>query len=104
MTDIPKGAKKPADHQKPAAQVEAEGIPLAEVSWRGHTFRVLSELEDWTVETTLAFETGRATVGIRGILGPEQWAELMKTKPLVRDLSELFDTIAKAIGLNTAGE
>ena len=104
MTDIPKGAKAPTDHLKSAAQIEAEGIPMSEVVWRDHTFRVLSELEDWTVATTLAFEEGKATIGVRGILGPIQWAELMKTKPLVKDLTELFDAIAKAIGLNTAGE
>jgi hypothetical protein len=36
---------------------------------------------------------------VRLILGPDQWAELMKDKPRNKDLGDLFETIAKALGL-----
>lgn len=103
MPDVPKGAKVPADHKSPV-QVEAEGGGTLGVTWRGHTFTVPAEAEDWSVTTTLAFEEGKAATGVRGILGTDQWADLMKTKPTNRDLSDLFDTIAKTMGLENAGE
>lgn len=104
MTNIPKGATVPSDHLKSAAQIEAEGIAEIEVQWRTLTFTVAAEADDWSVETTLAFEEGKAASGVRGILGPEQWGELMETNPRNRDLGELFDAIAAALGLDTSGK
>lgn len=94
MTAIPKGATVPADHKKSAAQIEAEGIATAEVVWREHTFTVVADPDDWTVETTIAFEEGKAASGVRLILGPDQWAELLKDKPRNRDIGDLFEHIA----------
>ena len=96
--------RTPQDHKKSAAQIEAEGIATVEVEWRGHTFTVTADPDDWPVETMLAFEEGKAASGVRGMLGATQWAELMKSKPRTRDLSDLFSAIAAAMGLNTAGE
>ena len=104
MTTIPKGATVPTDHKKPAAQIEAEGGAATDVVWRGHTFTVDADPDNWAVETTLAFEEGKAASGIRSILGPKQWAEFMKSKPVNRDMGDLFNEIAKALGLETSGE
>jgi len=104
MTTIPKGATVPADHNKSAAQIEAEGIETTDVEWRGHTFTVSTDPDNWSVETTLAFEEGKAASGVRSILGPKQWAEFMKSKPVNRDMADLFNEIAKALGLGTAGD
>lgn len=89
----------PQDHKKSAAQIEAEGVKTVDVQWRGHTFTVPAEAEDWPVEVTLAFEEGKAASGVRGMLGTEQWAELMKTNPRNKDLGDLFTAIAKDLGL-----
>ena len=105
MATIPKGAAVPSDHLKSAAQIEAEGIATVDVVWREHTFTVTADPDDWTVETTLAFEEGKAASGVRLILGPDQWAELLKDKPRNKDLGDLFESIAKALGLGDhAGE
>lgn len=101
MTTAP---KSPQDHKKPAAQLEAEGEPKTVVGWRGHEFTVPSDPDDWTVETTLAFEEGKPASAVRGVLGPTQWAVVMKERPRNRDLGELFNAIAAALGLDSAGE
>lgn len=103
MATIPKGATVPDDHKKSAAQIEAEGIPTVDIVWRDHTFTVGSDPDDWEVETTLAFEEGKVITGVRALLGKEQWAEFLKTKPRNRDTGELFDVLAKELGLGDAG-
>ena len=104
MPNVPAGAKAPADRKKPAAQLDAEGVETAEVVWRDHTFTVVADPDDWPVEASLAFEEGKATVGVRAMLGDKQWAELMRMKPRNRDLADLFNEIAKSLGLEGAGE
>ena len=104
MTDIPKGAKTPTDHQKPAAQIEAEGGGTIDIEWRDHTFTVPADLETVSVKTVLAFEEGRSATAIRGLLGAAQWTEFMKTNPATTDLRDLFDAIGPAMGLGRAGE
>jgi hypothetical protein len=102
---MPAAPRQPADHKKPAAQIEAEGIETGEVKWRGHTFTALvKDPEDWPVELTLAFEEGKPASGIRLMLGKQQWDELMATRPRNRDLGDLFDVIAATFGLKTSGE
>lgn len=103
MTTIPQGAKAPQDHQKSAAQVEAEGVQTIDVEWRGHTFTVPADADDWTVEAMMAFEEGLNAHGLKAILEPAAWAELMATKPRKRDLMDLFDAMAKALGMDSSG-
>ena len=98
MTTIPKGATVPADHNKPSAYTEMELVDIG-VTWRGHLFVIAADPDNWSVETTLAFEEGKAATGVRSILGPKQWAEFMKSKPVNRDMGDLFNEIAKALGL-----
>lgn len=93
----------PQDHKKPAAQIEAEGITMADIEWRGHTFTVPSDADDWSVEAMMAFESGLNAHGMQAILEPAQWAELMSMKPLKRDLLDLFDVMSKALGLDDSG-
>ena len=99
MPEIPKGATVPEDHKKPAAQIEAEGIATTDVEWRGHTFTVPTDPDDWKVETIAAAEKGLNFTSLELMLEPEQWAEFMKTKPRKRDGVDLFDAINKALGL-----
>jgi len=103
MSVIPEGVKLPADHKSPA-QAEAEGATTVDVAWRGLTFAVASDPDDWDVATLLAFEEGKAASGVRSLLGKKQWAKLVQTKPKTRDLGDLFGTIATALGLDAAGE
>lgn len=104
MPKIPPGAKVPDDHKKSAEQIEAEGGEKITVHWRDFEFEVAADADDWDARTTLAFEQGRAVTGVQGVLGREQFNELMATNPKNRDVGDLFQTIAKAIGLESAGE
>jgi hypothetical protein len=99
MPKIPPGATRPEDHKKSAAQVEAEGGEKITVSWRDFEFVIDADADDWSARTTLAFEQGRAVTGVQGILGPKQFGELMKSNPKNKDVGELFQLIAKTIGL-----
>lgn len=99
MPEIPKGATVPDDHKKSAVQLEAEKSETADVTWRGHTFTVVSDPDDYPVNAVMAFESGRNFSGLEIILGPKQWVEFMKTKPLKRDGVDLFQSIGEALGL-----
>lgn len=102
-TTKPKGVKAPQDHKSPA-QRDAEGAEVVEIEHNGVTYTIPADADDWTVETTLAFEEGKAMSGIRGVLGPKQWATYLKSKPVNADARDLFDKIAEAVGMETAGE
>lgn len=104
MPKIPPGATRPEDHKPSAAQIEAEGGEKITVSWRDFEFVIDADADDWSARTTLAFEQGKAVTGVRGVLGDKQFSELMATNPKNRDVGELFQTIAKELGLETAGE
>jgi len=89
----------PQDHLKPAAQLEAEGIAMTEVDWRGHTFTVPTDPDDWSVAAISAAEKGLNFTSLELMLGAKQWAEFAKTKPVKRDGVDLFKAINKALGL-----
>jgi hypothetical protein len=76
------------------------------ISFRGERFR-LPELDGgMDIDTLEAFEDGKVITAIRGLLGPDQWAQLkaMTPKPNVGDLEEIADKIAKVYGMGSVGE
>jgi hypothetical protein len=99
MSEIPAGAKKPDDHKKSAAQIEAEGIAMLDVEWRGLTFTLPSDPDDWSVQAISAAEKGQSFTSLELILGPKQWADFMKTKPTRRDGLDLNAAFTKALGM-----
>lgn len=101
---IPASAKKPQDHKKSAAQIEAEKIETIEVTWRGHTFTVATDVEEWSVDLTEALEAGKAAAMLAGLLGPKQYQEFKSTRPKNRDLTDLSEVLAKALGFTSVGE
>lgn len=103
---VPEGAKKPQDRQakkKTAAQREAEGDETTEIEWGGLSLTIPASMEDASAVVALSFEEGKIASALRALVGPEQWAEVMKTKPKMRDLGVLFDTVAAEMGLESAG-
>jgi len=80
MPEIPKGATVPADHQKPAAQLEAEKVETTDVTWRGHTFTVATDPDDYPIAVVMAFEKGQNLVGLEIVLGPKQWARVYEDR------------------------
>lgn len=105
MPEIPEGATVPQDHKKPAAQIEAERTTTIPVIWRGQTFTLPASLDDCPVEVVEAYEAGKGARAVAAMLGAEQYADFKaKHKPTVRDLNELGDAIAAAMGLKSSGE
>ena len=98
MVAVPKGAAVPQDHQKSAVQIEAEGVPTADVVWRGHTFTVMSDADDYPIGIVQAFERGQNLTGLEELLGVEQWSEFMKTKPTKRDATSLLESMGEVLG------
>ena len=99
MPEIPKGATVPADHQKSAAQIEAEGIPTIDVTWRGHTFTVMSDSDDYSTPMVMAFELGQNVRGVGLLLGPKQNEEFLKAAPTKRDVTDFLEVMGEALGL-----
>jgi len=99
MPEIPTGATVPTDHKKSAVQIEAEGGETTSVTWRGHTFTVATDPDDYPISVVMAFEKGQNLTGLEILFGPKQWAEFVKTKPTKRDATSLLETMGEALGL-----
>ena len=99
MPEIPKGATVPDDHQKSAAQIEAEGGETTSVTWRGHTFTVATDPDDYPIAVVMAFEKGQNLVGLEIVLGPKQWAEFTKIAKTKRDAVSFLETMGEALGM-----
>lgn len=82
---------------------EAHG-KTGEIEFRGHKFTVSREYDDWTVDFLESLEEGKAVGIVRGALGPKQWGVVKSMNLRVRDLNDLADLIAKAMGLASVGE
>ena len=98
MPEIPKGATVPADH-KSRAQAEAEKAPTTDVTWRGHTFTIATDPDDYSIPVVMAFEKAQNLAGLEMLLGPKQWAEFMKIAKTKRDATSFMETMGEALGL-----
>ena len=76
----------------------------ATVEFRGHTFEVSREYEDMSVDFLESLEEGKAVGIVRGALGAAQWRVVKSMDLKVRDLNELSDAIAVAMGFGSPGE
>ena len=86
-----------------ARKAEATNSP-ATVEWRGHTFDVSREYDEWSVDFLESLEEGKAVGIVRGALGPRQWRVVRELNLKVRELNELAGLIAEAMGFGSAGE
>jgi len=98
MPEIPTGATVPSDHKKSAAQIEAEGAETTTVTWRGHTFTIATDPDDYPIAVVMAFENGRNLTGLEILFGPKQWAEFTKIAKTKRDATSLLETMGEALG------
>ena len=85
-------------------KTEAKGGKTANVEFRGHTFEVSVEYDDWPVAFTEALEDGKSVGICKGALGPRQWRTVQAMNLRNRDLAELADKIAAAMGFGSTGE
>lgn len=87
-----------------ARKAEARGDKTATVEFRGQVFTVSTEYDEYPVDFMEAIEDGRAVGICRGALGPRQWRQVQSMRLKMRDLAELSDLIAEAMGFGSAGE
>lgn len=87
------------DARKDEAQDKA-----AVVEWRGHEFEVSREYSEWSVDFLESLEEGKAVGVVRGALSVKDWRTVKGMGLKVRDLNELSELIAKAMGFGSTGE
>jgi len=87
------------DARKDEAQDKA-----AVVEWRGHEFEVSREYGEWSVDFLESLEEGKSVGIVRGALGPSQWRTVKGMDLKVRELNDLAEQIAAAMGFGSTGE
>lgn len=100
-----------ADKAQPVER-EASGISVIPVSFDGETYWVPADVLDWDPEALLAFERKQAMSALQGILEPQEdgtegFAHFLAVKRRkgyrMRQVNELYESIAKAGGFRSAG-
>ena len=86
-----------------AREAEAAGLP-GSFEFRGETFTVSRDRDEWTLDFLESIEEGKSVGIIRGALGSDQWRTVKGMNLTVKDAGELSDLIAKAMGFGDAGE
>lgn len=100
MSNVPDNVRQPQD-RKPAAQAEAEGDETVAVEYRGRTYDLPADPQDWPVKVMREFEAERNTTAAALLLttvgvDADNWS--------TRRLAELFDTYAQVAGFADRGE
>lgn len=90
----------------PGVDIDESGeVATTTVEYRGHSWTIPSDIQDWPADVLVAFENAHAMNGVKGALGDDQWRRLGQiTGRTVRDVSELFELLAKAAGFEGQGE
>jgi hypothetical protein len=86
-----------------AREAEAAGLP-GSFEFRGETFTVSRERDEWTLDFLESMEEGKSVGIIRGALGADQWRVVRGMNLKVKDADELSELIAKAMGFADVGE
>lgn len=86
-----------------AREAEAAGLP-GSFEFRGETFTVSRNRDEWTLDFLESMEEGKSVGIIRGALGTDQWRVVRSMDLKVKDADELTDLIAKAMGFADMGE
>lgn len=76
----------------------------AVVEYRGRRFTVPRQYDDWSVDLLESIEEGKSVGIVRGALGQKQWAQVRSMNLKVRDLNELAELVAGALGFGSTGE
>lgn len=85
-------------------KAEARGETTATLEFRGETFTISTEQDDWSVDFIEAMEDGKIIGMVRGALGPAQWRTVQGMRLTLKELRPFADDIARAMGFGDAGE
>jgi hypothetical protein len=75
-----------------------------DIDYKGTTYTLPASMDDCDVAVLEAFEGGKLTAALSGILGERQYTALKAKGLKVRDLNELTDLIVAAMGFGDRGE
>jgi hypothetical protein len=87
-----------------ARKSEAKGESTVDVEFRGDTFTISREYDEWPVDFLDAIEEGKTIGIVKGALGPAQWRRVRSMNLKIRELAPLGDSIVKALGFADQGE
>lgn len=85
-------------------EAEAKDETTAPVEFRGQTFEVPRNYDDWTVDFLESIEEGKVIGIVRGALGPAQWRVVKGMNLTMKQLQPFADDIAAAMGFGKPGE
>lgn len=83
---------------------EARGEKVATFDWRGHTFTVSREYNDWSVDFLESLEEGKSVGIVRGAVTEADWRFVKSLRLTVRELNELAAEVSHAMGFGEPGE
>ena len=85
-----------------AAQAEAVEVKQLAVPFQGDTYLV-PIVDEWSISTLEAFESGKGVQLLKNLLGPKQWNRFRKQYGKKKDVDALAEAIAESGGFESAG-
>jgi hypothetical protein len=83
-----------------AVKAEAEKPKVIEVEFRGNTYHLPGDPEEWDVEVMEALEEDRMVGCLKALIGESQWKQLKARHKLkMKDFEEVADVFLSAVGL-----
>ena len=84
---------------KAALEAEATGENVREFQYKNKTYKINGDPEQWALEAMEAYEDGKSVAMVRALLGPDQWAQFMRTRPATKDFADFLEILFKTIGV-----
>lgn len=86
------------DEQEPLADAQPESpMEMVEFDFRGESFVIPKDRDDWDTEAFLAIARGDIYVALQLILGPDQWLKLRRigtSRRVAKEFSSTFSDVA----------
>lgn len=83
---------------KAALEAEAEYADRREFDYKGKTYVIEGDVEEWDLEVMRAFENGKSIAIAEGLVGAKQWALFMAGKPRNKDFAAFSEALFGALG------
>lgn len=98
---MPKTPK--TEPEKGSGDVPPAPIELVEIPFRGATFTIPKDRDDWDAEAFLAIAHGQHIASLQMILGPDQWLKLRQigtSRRITKEFSAIFGEVAERECIN----
>lgn len=80
-----------------ATDTEAPAIELVTIPFRGKTFTIPKDMDEWDTEACLAFSRQELLLAAKMLLGPAQWALLQSVGSKRKDTLAFLAVLGPAI-------